>query len=62
MIEERRPSKPLEHKCPFYNGRGKCGFAGVRECIHEKGMVPFPYVCSVEIYMEDQAMYGGEDE
>ena len=52
----------LTKKCTYYNGRGKCAFVGQRECVWENGMLEFPYSCSVEIRMEEEAMFGGSDE
>jgi hypothetical protein len=48
-------------RCVYYNGHGKCAFVGVRKCIFDNGMVPFPYFCMAEARMEDEAMFGGED-
>jgi len=49
------PKEELKQKCVYYNGRGKCAFWSQPKCIYDKGMVPFPYSCSVENYMEEQA-------
>ena len=54
--------EPLTKKCTYYNGRGKCAFYMQNECVWENGMVEFPYPCSVEIRMEEEAMFGGSDE
>ena len=49
------PKEELKQKCTYYNGRRKCAFFGQEKCIYDKGMVPFPYSCGVENYMEEQA-------
>ena len=49
------PKGELKQKCSYYNGRMKCAFFGQGKCIYDKGMVPFPYDCGVECYMEEQA-------
>ena len=54
--------KTLTQKCPYYNGRGKCAFCGQSKCVYDKGMVPFPYSCGVERQMEEEAMFGGQDD
>jgi len=46
----------LKQKCVYYNGRGKCAFFSQSKCIHDKGMLPFPYSCVVEERAEDEAM------
>lgn len=48
--------KILTKKCSYYNGRGKCAFWNVEECAYDEGMVPFPYVCGVEMQAEAEAM------
>ncbi len=48
----------LTQKCAYYNGRGKCAFWRQSKCIHDRGMVPFPYVCTVEERAEQEAMFG----
>lgn len=50
--------KTLTQKCPYYNGRGKCAFYNQPKCIHDKGMVPFPYICRVNDRAEREAMFG----
>ena len=50
------PKEDLKQKCVYYNGRMKCAFFGQEKCVHDKGMVPFPYSCSVEGRAEDEAM------
>lgn len=52
----------LVQKCVYYNGRGKCAFFGQEKCVWDNGMVEFPYACGVEMRMEEQAMFGGQDE
>ena len=49
------PKEELKQKCAYYNGHMKCAFVGQKKCIYDNGMVPFPYFCSVESYMEEQA-------
>ena len=49
--------KILTQKCVYYNGRGKCAFCSQSKCIYDKGLVPFPYVCGVDMQMEEQAMF-----
>ena len=46
-------NKEFTQKCVYYQGRRKCAFWGQRECVYEKGMIPFPYACGVEARMED---------
>ena len=48
--------KELKQKCVYYNGRGKCAFWSQEKCIHDEGMVPFPYGCGVEARAETEAM------
>ena len=56
-MSEDITKKTLTQKCSYYNGRGKCAFWDQSKCIYGKGLVPFPYVCGVEIRAEDQAMF-----
>ena len=58
---EKNEFGELVQKCPYYNGRGKCAFSGQSKCIHDKGMVPFPFICGVEERMENEAMFGGDE-
>lgn len=51
-----KKEKILKQKCTYYNGRGKCAFFSQEKCIHDRGMVPFPYGCSVEARAEAEAM------
>jgi len=60
-MENKLTRKVLTQKCAYYNGRGKCAFYGQEKCVYDKGMIPFPYACNVELYMEQQAMFGGDD-
>lgn len=60
MNEPKPSDKILTQKCTYYNGRGKCAFCGQSKCIYDRGMVPFPCVCDVEIRAENQAMFGEE--
>ena len=53
--------KELKHKCPYYNGRRKCAFWNQEKCIYDRGMVPFPYNCSVEARAEAEAMREPDD-
>jgi len=53
-MSKERKEKILRQKCVYYNGKGKCAFAGISRCIHPKGMIPFPYVCNVELQIENQ--------
>ena len=48
-------------KCVYYNGLGRCAFSSQSGCIHEYGLVPFPYACGVEERAENEAMFGGEE-
>jgi hypothetical protein len=52
-----KKEKILKQKCSYYNGRGRCAFWGQSKCIYDKGMVPFPYYCSVEARVENQEMF-----